>query len=223
MQDCEHFRPVAADRVFRLFNYGGVYLFGGAEARFPDFEGLEGWDADLMPIQWASPCALNRVAVMAAHGHYTTGLVERTGVFSLIVPSPAIVQQVVRLGVTSKARLPAKLEESRIELRMLEEHGVPTVEGALACAVFRLIPEAETVQKACGLIVGECVAAWADERSFAGERWLTPEESAPEQRPLFYSAGGDWYVEAARAQLVVTGERHPRARKGEPGYAAATQ
>jgi len=69
---------------------------------------------------------------------------------------------------------------------------VPLVTGCVGWLVCKWIPERHNEQ-VYDLLIGEVVAAWADERVFHEGRWHF--ESAPDDlRTLHYVAGGQFYA-----------------------------
>lgn len=177
-----HLKPVDIDKVYRLFNIGSTPLVGAA------FEG----DADVMPATWITALNYDKVTAVIDASHYTRRLIEKSGYFALTVPSKAIVRETLYLGSVSKNDAPDKLAQSGAKFFSMPGFDLPLVEGGVGFAVFRVIPEPHN-EKAYDLFIGECVAAWADERVFTDGHWHF--ESADDSlRTLHYVAGGHFYT-----------------------------
>ena len=59
--------------------------------------------------------------------------------------------------------------------------------------IFKVVPGEERNAEAHDLIIGECVAAWADARVFANGHWQF-EKAPPSLRTLHYVAGQHFYA-----------------------------
>ena len=150
---------VDIDKAYRLLNVGGTTLVSAS------FDGV----SDIMPATWA--CALDlaptKATVVIDSSHFTRPLMEKSGYFSLQLPTAGIVKETMRLGAVSKFDMPDK-----VEIKILSEpHN----------------------QNQYDLFIGECVAAWSDTRVFSNGHWHF--ETAPaELRTLHYVAGGHFYT-----------------------------
>lgn len=179
-----HIAPVAADHIYHLFNLGSVYVVS-AQA--------DG-QADAMPASWC--CNLDLVPAKATavidKSHFTRKLVEKSGYFALQLPTAAIVETTLKLGSESKNDHPNKLEECGAKFfTMPGFEEVPLLEGCVAWAIYRVIPEPHN-QQTYDLFIGEAVAAWADPRVFTGNRWNF--DGHDELRTLHYVSGGQFFV-----------------------------
>ena len=167
---CPFMAEVDIDKAYRLLNVGGTTLVSAS------FDGV----SDIMPATWA--CALDlaptKATVVIDSSHFTRPLMEKSGYFSLQLPTAAIVKETMRLGAVSKFDMPG--------------YDIPLVEGCAAWMIFKILSEPHN-QNQYDLFIGECVAAWSDTRVFSNGHWHF--ETAPaELRTLHYVAGGHFYT-----------------------------
>lgn len=181
---CPFMAEVDIDKAYRLLNVGGTTLVSAS------FDGV----SDIMPATWA--CALDlaptKATVVIDSSHFTRPLMEKSGYFSLQLPTAAIVKETMRLGAVSKFDMPDKVEKSGAKLFTMPGYDMPLVEGCAAWMIFKILSEPHN-QNQYDLFIGECVAAWSDTRVFSNGHWHF--ESAPaELRTLHYVAGGHFYT-----------------------------
>lgn len=179
-----HFVSIEPDRVYKLLNIGATTLVSAS------YDG----DEDVMPAAWA--CALDLVpckaTVVIDKTHYTRSLVERSGYFALMLPTRAIAKQTLYLGSVSKNEDPGKLNKSGAEFFKVDGFNLPLVKGCAAWMIFKVLPEPHN-EKTYDLFIGECVAAWADDRIYRDGRWLF-EKADKCMSTLHYVAGGHFYT-----------------------------
>lgn len=181
---CPFMAEVDIDKAYRLLNVGGTTLVSAS------FDGV----SDIMPATWA--CALDlaptKAMVVIDSSHFTRPLMEKSGYFSLQLPTVAIVKETMRLGAVSKFDMPDKVEKSGAKLFTMPGYDIPLVEGCAAWMIFKILSEPHN-QNQYDLFIGECVAAWSDTRVFSNGHWHF--ETAPaELRTLHYVAGGHFYT-----------------------------
>lgn len=179
-----HFVPIEADRVYKLLNIGATAL---VSACYED-------NADVMPAAWA--CALDLVpckaTVVIDKSHFTRHLVEKSGYFALMLPTRAIAKETLYLGSVSKHDDKEKLEKSGAEFFKVDGFDMPLVKDCAAWMIFKVLPEPHN-EKTYDLFIGECVAAWADDRIYRDGRWLF-EKADKSMSTLHYVAGGHFYT-----------------------------
>lgn len=182
-----HFLPVALDHAHRLINHGPTVLVSAAHG------GVE----NVMAAAWA--CALDftppKLTVVIDKAAKTRELLEASGAFAIQVPTVAQVAQVCAVGSASLAAQPDKLARAGVELFRAEGCDSPLVVGCAAWLACRVIPEPHN-QQTYDLFIGEVVAAWADDRAFAGGHWNF-ETADPAWRSLHHVAGGHFYATGA--------------------------
>ncbi len=176
--------PVPLEKAYRLLNLGATMLVSAEHAG----------SSDVMPAAWSVPLdfAPFKAGVVIDSSHFTRKLIDKSGYFSLQVPTVGIARETLALGSVSKNDVPAKLEQSGASFFRMDGFEMPLVNGCAAWMIFKVIPEADN-EKNYDLIFGECVAAWADKRVFADGHWQF--ENAPaDLRTLHYVAGGHFYT-----------------------------
>lgn len=180
----ENFVPVPLPKAYRLLNLGGVVIVSAQDSE----------TADAMPAAWSCPLdvAPFKAAVVVDASHFTRGLIERGGLFALQLPTVGVLRETLALGEVSRNDVPDKLEKSGAKFFRADGFALPLVEGCAAWMIFRLVPEAR-MQRDYDLIVGECVAAWADPRVFRDGHWIF-EDAPPALRTIHYVAGGKFYA-----------------------------
>ena len=179
----QYMAPVAADKIYRLFNIGATGLVAS------EYQG----DVDVMPASWVgaldlTPC---KVTAVIDSTHYTRRLIEKSGYFAIGLPSAGIAKETLYLGSVSKFDESDKVAKSRVNLRAVPDSSIPMVEGCVAWVIFKVIPEAHNEQS-YDLFIGEAVTAWADIRVFTDGHWHF-EAADDSLRTLHYVAGGHFY------------------------------
>ena len=100
---CPFMAEVDIDKAYRLLNVGGTTLVSAS------FDGV----SDIMPATWA--CALDlaptKATVVIDSSHFTRPLMEKSGYFSLQLPTAAIVKETMRLRAVSKFDMPDKVKK----------------------------------------------------------------------------------------------------------------
>ena len=179
----QYMAPVAADKIYRLFNIGATGLVAS------EYQG----DVDVMPASWVgaldlTPC---KVTAVIDSTHYTRRLIEKSGYFAIGLPSAGIAKETLYLGSVSKFDESDKVAKSGVNLLAVPDSSIPLVEGCVAWVIFKVIPEAHNEQS-YDLFIGEAVAAWADTRVFTDGHWHF-EAADDSLRTLHYVAGGHFY------------------------------
>ncbi len=167
----------------RLINHGPTVLLSAKHG------GVE----NVMAVGWS--CALDyapaRITAVLDKGAFTRGLVEASGWFALQVPLAGQAATVMAVGSQSRNDNPAKLADCGVGLFYQEGFDVPLVQGCAAYLVCRLLPEPHNQQN-YDLFIGEVAAAWADDRVYAGGRWLF--DSVPDDlKTLHYVGNGQFF------------------------------
>lgn len=176
--------PVESEKAYRLLNLGATVLVS-AEC---------GGESDAMPAAWSCPLDVSpcKAAVVIDGSHFTRGLIDRSGMFALQIPTVGILRETLALGSVSRNDDPAKLEKSGAEFFRMDGVPVPLVKGCAGWMIFRTVPEPRN-EKTYDLLIGECVGAWADSRVFSDGHWRF-EDADPSLRTLHYVAGGRFYA-----------------------------
>ncbi|MBQ9275883.1 MAG: flavin reductase family protein [Succinivibrio sp.] len=177
-------KPVALEKGYRLLNVGGTALVSAS------FEG----DLDLMPATWVGALNLDpfRCTAIIDSTHYTRRLMEQSGMFSLQLPTLFNIEPTMYLGAVSKNDEPDKVKKSGIELFYMDGYDLPLARGCAAWMIFKILKEPENERK-YDLFIGECVAAWADERVFKDGHWQF-EKADPKFSTIHYVAGNHFYT-----------------------------
>lgn len=184
--------PVALEKAYRLINHGPTVLVSARHA------GVQ----NVMAASWA--CALDfdppKLTVVLDKIARTRQLVEQSGLLVIQVPTVAQLQLTYRLGTSSLADDPDKLQRAGAELFDIEGFDLPFVAGCSAWMACRLIAEPHN-QQAYDLFVVEVLGAWADARVFRDGHWHF-EQAEPHWRSLHYVAGGQFYATGEALQVT---------------------
>ncbi len=177
-------RPVPLAKSYRLLNHGPTVLVSSAH----------GGRRNVMAAAWNMALDFDppKVCVVIDKTTFTRGLVEASGEFALNVPMRGIAQQTLAVGNLS-GRETDKFEQLGLASFAAERIAAPLLEGCAAWLECRVIPEPHNQQR-YDLFIGEVVAAWADERVFAGDHWQYTPDSDPQLRTLHYIAGGHFFA-----------------------------
>ena len=116
---------------------------------------------------------------------------HESGYFAIGLPSAGIAKETLYLGSVSKFDDADKVTKSGVTLVEVPDSVIPMVEGCVAWAIFKVIPEVHN-EKSYDLFIGEAVAAWADSRVFSDGHWHF-EKADDLLRTLHYVAGGHFY------------------------------
>ena len=175
-------------KAYLLLNHGPTVLVSAAH----------GGRRNVMAAAWAMPLDFDppKVAVVIDKNTFTRGLVEASGHFVLNVPCKAIADATYTVGSVSGRDLHDNDNDNDND--KFSRYGLATLAGSVvdapllaACVAWlecRLLPEPHTQQR-YDLMLGEVVAASADDRVFSGGRWhFGPEQDA--LRTLHHLAGG---------------------------------
>ena len=164
-------------RAYKLINHGPTTLITSAA----------GGRRNVMTAAWVmaidfEPAKL--VAVIAA-GTFTRTLVESSGEFVVNVPTAKLINAVYAAGQVSGAD-EDKFASLGLATFPASIVGAPLLEGCAAWLECKVVPEAH-MQDRYDLFVGDVVAAWADDASFADGVWRFPRD---EDRTLHHLSAG---------------------------------
>jgi len=185
----EHRRDVPLPQAYRLLNHGPTVLVSTTH----------GGRANVMAAAWATPLDFDppKLTVVIDKSTFTRRLIEASGEFALSVPCRALVDATYAAGSLSGAEHEDKLAACGISTFAGQHIAAPLIEGCVAWLECRVIVEPHH-QLAYDLFVAEVLAAQADERVFAGGRWLT--DSPQELRTLHHQSGGAFFVAGETVQ-----------------------
>lgn len=177
-------RSVAPDKAYRLLNHGPTTLISAKH------NGIE----NVMSASWV--CVLDllpaKVTAVLSKESYTRELVEKSNLFAVQIPVVAQANSVMAAGSLSRHNCPTKLADSAISLFYQDGFDVPLVNGCAAWLICRLIPEAHN-QQTYDLLIGEVLAAWADDQVFSDGHWHF-DEVGDEKKTIHHIAGGQFYI-----------------------------
>jgi len=200
----ETIKPVDLARATRLLNHGPVTLVTSAH------EGRR----NVMAAAWAMPLDFSppKVVVVIDSRTLTRRLIEGSGVFGLQVPSVGFARETLAVGSNPGDSLD-KFAAFGLETFPAQRIDVPLLAGCLAWMECKVIPDAAQRHD---LFLAEVVAAWADSRVYADNRWHFGDD--PDLRTCHYVAGGSFFktgeaFEVEPAALVAgahdAGEQQP--------------
>ncbi|WP_024871527.1 flavin reductase family protein [Tolumonas lignilytica] len=171
---------VELEKAYRLLNHGPTVLISSACA------GKE----NVMAAAWTMPLDFSppKVAIVVDRNTYTRQLIEASGEFVINIPPVAMAQLTVAVGDCSGRECDkfshfhlGKLDASQLQ--------VPLVDGCIGWLECRLLREPHT-QQTYDLLLGEVVAAWADDRVFSHGHWHFPSDDL---RTIHHVAGGHFF------------------------------
>lgn len=159
-----HFRPVDLQHVSRLLNHGPTILITSRD--------LHTERRNLMAAAWSMPVefAPPRVAIVVDKTTWSRELIERSGMFGIVIPGVAAANWTWAVGSVS-GRAEDKFNCYGIPVVKGPELGLPLVEAkCLAWMECRLLPSTPAQEK-YDTLFGEVVSAAADTRVFIDGRW----------------------------------------------------
>ena len=169
--------------AYRLLNTGASILISTAHSG----------QRDVMACAWnmALDFTPAKLAVCLDKSTFTRELLLASGEFAIGVPRVAQAELVYTVGSCSGRDVPGqdKFAAFDIEHFAASRIGAPLVAGCIGWLECRLIPEPQ-VQQAHDLFIGEAVAAWVDERAFAGSKFRALNETPPDWRTLHHQGAG---------------------------------
>jgi flavin reductase (DIM6/NTAB) family NADH-FMN oxidoreductase RutF len=182
-----HVHPVELRHAYRLLNTGATVLVSTAH------DGQR----DVMACAWnmALDFVPAKVAVCIDKATFTRALLQGSGEFAIGVPRAAQADLVARVGSASARGVPGqdKFSAWGIGHFAASRVGAPLVAGCIGWLECRVIPEA-AVQQAHDLFVAEVLAAWADERAFAGGKFRPLDDTPADWRTLHHLGAGHFVV-----------------------------
>lgn len=154
-------------------------------------------DKNIMPAGWVGTVATDILSLVMDAGNYTRRIMEKSGYFILQIPRAAQADLIIELA---KSR---HVHEDKLEKLSFFDpsgQGYPLLEDCLAWIVCEIIPEVRN-QTVYDLFLGRIVAAWADDSVFYDGRWQL-DHVEPENRPVHYVSGGQFYQTGSGFQLA---------------------
>ena len=182
-------RSVSLAHASRLVNHGPTVLVSTLHAGRRNVMAAA-WS---MPVEFTPP----RIAVVVDKKTFTRELLAASGCFALCLPVPALAELTFRVG-SEGGREVDKFARHGIASTPGPVLGLPWIDGCCAWLELRHIPEPH-VEDAYDTVVGEVVAAAADERVFAGGRWSFRDDNA-ELHTLHHLGGGVFAVPSRTVQ-----------------------
>lgn len=175
---------VELSRAASLLNHGPTTLVSSAH------QGRR----NVMAAAWAMPLDFRppKVAVVIAQDTLTRELVDGSGEFVLSLPPVALAELTWAVGHAS-GRDEDKFARHGLATERASVVGAPLIEGCLAWLECLVIAEPRLATE-YDLFLAEVVAAWADDRVWAGNSWSFP---SPELRTIHHVAKGAFFATGA--------------------------
>ncbi|WP_429352835.1 flavin reductase family protein [Paraburkholderia sp. 32] len=171
---------VELSRATQLLNHGPVTLITSAH------DGR----SNVMAASWAMPLDFNppKVVVVVDSRTLTRRLIEASGVFGLQLPSRGFAAQTLAVGTHAGVELD-KFSAFDLETFRAQKIDVPMLAGCITWMECKVIPDDSQRHD---LIIGEVVAAYADNRVYSRNRWHFGDD--PDLRTCHYVAGGTFFA-----------------------------
>ena len=179
---CAQIAPIDIPKSYRLLNVGGTTLISAKH----------NGKVDVMAATWACPLDFNAVSVVIGGNRYTRKLINESGYFAVQLPTVGILDQVMKVGTISKNDDEDKLAHSGVELFYQDGYDIPLVKGCNGWLICKVIPEPHN-EETYGLIFGEIIAGWSDERVFKNGHWDF-EHADESLSTVHYVAGCHFYA-----------------------------
>jgi flavin reductase (DIM6/NTAB) family NADH-FMN oxidoreductase RutF len=164
-----HFRPVELKHASRLLNHGPTVLITSRDEQIDRRNVMAAaWS---MPVEFEPP----RIAIVVDKSAWSRELIERSGMFGIVIPGVAAANWTYAVGSVS-GRDEDKFNAYGIPAVSGPVLGLPVIEErCLAWMECRLLPATSAAEK-YDTLFGEVVAAAADSRAFVAGRWQFDEE-----------------------------------------------
>jgi len=159
-----YFRPVALEHASRLLNHGPTVLITSRDEQIDR--------RNIMAAAWSMPVEFSppRIAIVIDKSAWSRELIERSGMFGIVVPGVAARNWTYAVGSVT-GRDEDKFNCYGIPVINGPVLGLPVVEEkCLAWMECRLLPATSAAEK-YDTLFGEVVSAAADERAFVNGRW----------------------------------------------------
>jgi flavin reductase (DIM6/NTAB) family NADH-FMN oxidoreductase RutF len=173
-------QPVELEKAYRLLNHGPTVLISSS---FQDHDNVMA-AAWTMPLDFMPP----KVAIVVDNSAYTKELIQQSGEFVINIPPVRMLEATVAVGSCS-GRDQDKFAACQLDKIRGAAVAAPLVGGCIGWLECRLLPEPH-LQSTYDLLLGEVVAAWADDRVFSQGHWHFPSD---EWRTLHHVAGGHFF------------------------------
>ena len=166
---CEPFCPVELKHASRLLNHGPTVLITSRDEQIDRRNVMAAaWS---MPVEFEPP----RIAIVVDKSAWSRELIERSGMFGIVIPGVAAANWTYAVGSVS-GRDEDKFNAYGIPAVSGPVLGLPVIEErCLAWMECRLLPATSAAEK-YDTLFGEVVAAAADSRAFVAGRWQFDEE-----------------------------------------------
>jgi flavin reductase (DIM6/NTAB) family NADH-FMN oxidoreductase RutF len=164
-------------RAYKLINHGPTTLITSAS----------GGRRNVMTAAWVMAVDFDPAKIVAviAADTFTRKLIEASGEFVVNVPTAKMIDTVYAAGQVSGEEVD-KLATLGLATSPASIVAAPLLEGCAAWLECRVVPEPH-MQERYDLFVGDVVAAWADDASFADGVWRFPHD---EDRTLHHLSAG---------------------------------
>lgn len=153
--------------AYRLLATGAVIMVSSS------YDGKKG----VMTCAWNMPLDYHpsKVALVMAKGSYTRSLLEKSREFIINIPGPSMMEKLIKAGSCHGNEVD-KFKQFGIEELVADKVGAPLIKGCIGYLECKLIDEPEIAEK-YDLILGEVVAAHAEDKAFANEHLLCNDPS----------------------------------------------
>jgi flavin reductase (DIM6/NTAB) family NADH-FMN oxidoreductase RutF len=147
--------------AYRLINHGPTVLVSAQHGERRNVMAA----AWIMPVDFDPP----KIGIVLATGTLTRELVDASREFVINIPPRTMVDVAYALGKVT-GHDADKFDRYALETSPATRVGAPLVEGCVGWLECRAIDE-PAIEERYDLFVAEVVAAWADDRAFAGGEW----------------------------------------------------
>ncbi|MBB6056210.1 flavin reductase family protein [Tolumonas osonensis] len=172
-------KTVELEKAYRLMNHGPTVLISSS------YQGK----ANVMAAAWTMPLDFSppKVAIVIDKNSFSRSLIEKSGEFVICIPTVQQEELTTAVGSCSGKSMD-KFSEYKITTEKASLVAAPLISGCVAWLECKLIPEPH-IQNTYDLLLGEVVAAWADDTVFSHGRWHFTNDT---QRTIHHVAGGHY-------------------------------
>ena len=181
--------PVELRRAYRLINHGPTTIITAAA----------GERRNVMAAAWVMPLEFDpaRVTAVIAKGTMTRDLIEASG--ELVVNLPTVAQLDFAYAVGKQTgRETDKFVLHDIQVEPATVVAAPFITGCAGWLECRIVAEPD-MQTRYDLFVLDVVAAWADDRFFAGGQWRFDDLAT---RTIHHSSAGIFFATGDRVEIT---------------------